>query len=123
MKKVLFVDDEEDLLETGKMFLEEVGYEVDTAKDGLEAMEKVYENRYDLILLDITIPEMDGYQVLRMIKNEPSYKDVPVILVTAKTFKADKFRGMETGANDYITKPYSPADLISVVNSFLKDEG
>lgn len=122
MKRILLVDDEEDLLETGRMFLVEVGYEVDTAKDGLEAMEKVYENKYNLVLLDITIPEMDGYQVLRMVKNEPSCKDIPVILVTARTLKADKFRGKETGADGYITKPYNPPELISVVKSFLKDE-
>lgn len=120
MKKVLLVDDEEDLLETQRMFLEEKGYEVDIAKDGIEAMERVYEKKYDIILLDITIPEMDGYQVLRMIKNEPLYKDVPVIMVTAKTLKADKFRGFETGADGYLTKPYSPEELISMVNSFIK---
>lgn len=122
MKRILLVEDEEDLLETGRMFLVEVGYEVDVAKDGLDAMEKIYENTYNLVLLDITIPEMDGYQVLRMVKNEPSYKDIPVILVTARTLQADKFRGKETGADGYITKPYNPPELISVVKSFLKDE-
>ncbi|MEW6103491.1 MAG: response regulator [bacterium] len=119
MKSILLVDDEEDLVETGKMFLEDAGYEVDTAKDGLEAMEKVYEKKYGLILLDITIPEMDGYQVCRMLKNDPSYKDIPVVMLTAKTLKADKFRGMETGADEYLTKPYTPDELISAVRSFI----
>lgn len=120
MKKILLVDDEEDLVETEKVFLEELGYGVDIAKDGLEAMEKIYKTRYDLVLLDITIPEMDGYQVLRMIKNDSLYKDVPVVLVTAKTLKTDKFRAIETGADGYLTKPYSPQELISMVRSFIK---
>ncbi|MEW6679676.1 MAG: response regulator [bacterium] len=120
MKSILLVEDEEDLVETGKTFLIDAGYEVDTAYDGLEAMEKIYEKRYDLILLDITIPEMDGYQVLRMLKNDPSYKDTPVVLVTAKTLKADKFRGMETGADEYLTKPYNPSELLSMVKSFIE---
>lgn len=119
--KILLVDDEEDLAETQKMFLEEAGYKVDIAKDGLEAMEKIYENQYDLILLDIAIPEINGYQVLRMIKNEPLYKDVPVVMVTAKTLKADKFRSIETGADEYLTKPYSPDELISIVRSFTNE--
>jgi len=119
MKRILLVEDEEDLAETGKIFLEEAGYEVDIAFDGLEAMEKVYNSRYDLVLLDITIPEMDGYQVLRMIKNDPIYKDIPVIMVTARTLKADRFRAKETKADGYITKPYSPNELISCIKSFM----
>lgn len=122
MNKILLVEDEEDLAETQKIFLEDVGYKVDIAKDGLEAMEKVYETKYNLVLLDVTIPEINGYQVLRMIKNEPLYKDIPVVMVTARTLKADKFRGIETGADEYLTKPYSPNELISIVRSFLEDK-
>ncbi len=119
MKSILLVEDEKDLVETGKMFLSDAGYEVDTAADGLEAMEKVYDKKYDLVLLDITIPEMDGYQVCRMIKNLSSYKDIPVVMLTARTLKADKFRGLETGADEYLTKPYSPNELISTVKAFV----
>ncbi|MEW6481892.1 MAG: response regulator [bacterium] len=119
MKSILLVEDEEDLVETERIFLSEAGYEVDVAYDGLEAMEKVYEKRYDLILLDITIPEMNGYQVCRMLKNDPSYKDIPVVMLTAKTLKADKFRGKETGSDEYLTKPYTPDELLSAVKSFI----
>ncbi|HAW50680.1 TPA: two-component system response regulator [bacterium] len=119
MKKILLVEDEEDLVETGSFFLQSAGYDVCVARDGLSAMEAIYDKKPDLIVLDIALPEMDGYQVCRMVKNSPLYKDIPIIMLTAKTLKADKFRGIETGADKYITKPYSPEELLSTVSELL----
>jgi DNA-binding response OmpR family regulator len=119
-KKILLVEDEEDIADTTRITLEAEGYEVDVAKDGLEAVEKTYQAKPDLILLDIILPEMNGYQVCRVLKNDEKYKDIPIIMLTAKTPKSDKFRGIETGADDYLTKPYDPKVLIQKVAEFLK---
>jgi two-component system alkaline phosphatase synthesis response regulator PhoP len=118
-KKILLVDDERDLAETGKIVLEEEGYDVQLAFDGLSAVEKVYEERPDLVVLDISLPEMDGYQVCRVLKNDPQYADIPIIMLTARTQRSDEFRGKETGADEYMTKPYSPQILIESVNRIL----
>ena len=118
-KKILLVDDEIDLAETGKILLEEEGYDVYLAFDGLSAVEKVYEGRPDLVVLDISLPEMDGYQVCRVLKNDPQYADIPIIMLTARTQRSDEFRGKETGADEYMTKPYSPQLLIESVNRIL----
>lgn len=119
-KKILFVDDERDLAETGQILLSEEGYNVELAFDGLSAVEKVYEERPDLVVLDITLPEMDGYQVCRVLKNDPQYSDIPIIMLTARTQRSDEFRGKETGADEYMTKPYSPMELIESVKKILE---
>jgi two-component system alkaline phosphatase synthesis response regulator PhoP len=122
MAKILFVEDEEDIAETGKLLLSAKGYTVDVATDGLTAVEKVYEDRPDLVILDISIPEMDGYQVCRVIKGDPEYCNIPIIMLTARTLQSDRFRGKETGADEYITKPYDPKQLVETVEKFIKDE-
>ncbi|MDI6752632.1 MAG: response regulator [bacterium] len=118
-KKILLVDDEKDLAETGRIVLQEEGYSVELAYDGLSAVEKVYEERPDLVVLDISLPEMDGYQVCRVLKNDPQYSDIPIIMLTARAQRSDEFRGKETGANEYMTKPYSPEMLIESVKKIL----
>ncbi|MBU1599818.1 response regulator [bacterium] len=118
-KKILLVEDERDLADTGKIVLQEEGYSVELAFDGLSAVEKVYEEKPDLVILDISLPEMDGYQVCRVLKNDPQYSDIPIIMLTARTQRSDEFRGKETGADEYMTKPYSPEMLIESVKRIL----
>jgi DNA-binding response OmpR family regulator len=114
-KRILLVDDEEDLVYAVKIQLENNGYEVLVAVDGQDGLEKARHTRVDLIILDLMLPKMNGYQVCRMLKFDEKYKDIPVILFTSRTQKNDEKVGYEVGANAYITKPFEPAILLDKV--------
>jgi two-component system KDP operon response regulator KdpE len=116
-KLVLVVDDEPRMVRFVQMNLELEGYQVSTASDGLEAIAKVREEIPDLVILDIMMPEMDGYETLERIRQVSS---VPVIMLTVKAEEEDKVRGLELGADDYVTKPFSPRELISRVKAALR---
>ena len=118
-KKILIVDDEQDIIEVLKLRLQSVGFDVIAAMDGEEALKKVKEGHPDLILLDVMMPPPNGFQVCRMLKDDPEYKQIPIILLTAKTTESDKFWGTESGADAYITKPYNAADLIDKMRTLL----
>ncbi|HSD63754.1 MAG TPA: response regulator transcription factor [Ignavibacteriaceae bacterium] len=117
--KILLVDDERDIVEFLEYNLIREGFEVITAYDGIEALQKL-NNNPDLIILDIMMPKMDGYDVCRRIRENKAYTDVPVIFLTAKGGEADEIKGLELGASDFIKKPVSPQKLIARVNSNLK---
>ena len=119
MKKILIVEDELSLAETLKMRFEGIGYKVDIAGDGQEAMKKVYANRPNLILLDIMLPKIDGYKVCRILKFDEKYRNIPVIMLTAKAQEEDKELGFSVGANAYITKPFDTKELIQKVKELL----
>lgn len=121
LKRILIVEDEEDIAETTKQIVETAGYKADIAKDGLEAIDKIYKKKYHLLLLDIVLPELNGYQICRILKSEAKYKDIPIIMLTAKTPRSNKFRGIETGADEYLTKPYDSNQLIKKIKELLKD--
>ena len=119
-KKVLVVDDEKLIVKGIRFSLEQDGMEVDCAYDGEEAYEKAKANAYDMILLDIMLPGEDGLDILTRIRADKATADVPVIMVTAKTSELDKVKGLDLGADDYITKPFGVMELISRVKALLR---
>lgn len=123
-KKIFIVEDELDFLSTLRERLEFEGYVVVSAVDGEEALGKIPEEKPDLILLDIMLPEMNGYQVCRELKRNPETETIPVVMVTAKSQESDKFWAKETGADDYVTKPFEMEELLQKVQDNLrKDNG
>lgn len=117
---ILVVDDESDILNLLEYNLKKAGFKVLSAKDGPEAIELAGGRRPDLILLDIMLPNMDGTEVLRRLKSGDSTRSIPVIMLTAKGEEVDRIVGFELGAEDYITKPFSPRELILRVKAVLK---
>lgn len=118
--KVLVVDDEPDILTLLEYNLRKAGFVVLLAKDGPEAIEAARARRPDLVLLDIMLPNMEGTEVLKRLKSHDSTRSIPVIMLTAKGEEVDKIIGFELGAEDYITKPFSPRELILRVKAVLK---
>jgi two-component system alkaline phosphatase synthesis response regulator PhoP/two-component system response regulator VicR len=100
--------------------LERQGYEVVTAFDGKEALQKVEDERPDLVVLDVMMPYMDGFEVLQNLRRNPSTRDIPVIMLTAKAQDADVFKGWQSGVDCYLTKPFNPMELISFVKRIFK---
>jgi two-component system, OmpR family, alkaline phosphatase synthesis response regulator PhoP len=118
-KKILVVDDEVDLVETVRFPLEIEGYNVLVAYNGEEALDRARKENPDLILLDLMLPKLDGYKVCRLLKFDETYKHIPIFMLTAKTQEKDKVLGMETGADEYITKPFDVGDLLKKVKEYL----
>src|SRR3989338_11594834 len=119
---ILVVEDEEDTSLFVKDRLEMEGYQVVTAKDGQEGFDKARENLPDLILLDVMMPKMNGYQVCRKLKLNPVTEAIPIIMVTAKAQGADISFGKETGCDDYLTKPFEMDELLKKISRFLKKD-
>jgi len=119
--KLLIVDDEKDIIEMLQYNLENQGFEVLTAYDGLEALIKLSENP-DLIILDIMMPKLDGFQTLRKIRETKGFEFTPVVFLTARSSEIDEIKGLNIGADDYIQKPISPNRLIARINSKLRRE-
>lgn len=118
-KRILVVDDELDLVETVRFALELEGYEVLVAHNGEEALNLARKESPDLILLDLMLPKLDGYKVCRLLKFDERYKHIPILMLTAKTQEKDKAMGFETGANEFITKPFDMDDLMKKVKGYL----
>ncbi len=119
MKKILIADDRPEVVELVKVTLEGEGYQTIDASDGREALEKIGKEKPDLILLDIIMPRMDGFEVLSKVRKDPKTKDIPVIMLTAKGQKVDKEKGGTLGAQDYIIKPFSPSRLLRKIEEIL----
>lgn len=119
-KKILVVEDEEDILYTLCFRLEAEGYECITSKDGLDALNKARELKPDLILLDVMLPKMNGYKISRLLKFDEKYQHIPIIMLTAKTQEMDRITGIETGADAYINKPFEMEALIKLLKNYLK---
>ena len=117
---VLIVEDQEALVTMLKYNLEGVGFRVNTAGDGEEALVAAAEEVPDLILLDWMLPLMSGIEVCRQLRSKPETKRVPIIMLTARGEETDKLRGLDSGCDDYITKPFSPAELIARINAVLR---
>ena len=117
-KRILVVDDEPSIVTLVKFNLEKVGYEVEVATDGRQAVDKCNQSDFDLMVLDIMLPELDGIEVLKEIRKKQI--EVPVILLTAKDEELDKILGLELGADDYMTKPFSPRELTARVKAILR---
>lgn len=116
-RRILVVDDEERMVRFIRLNLEHDGFQVVEAFNGVQAIEKVRSNLPDMVLLDVMMPDIDGFEVLRIIREVSS---VPVIMLTAKGEEDDRVRGLELGADDYITKPFSPRELVSRVRAVLR---
>lgn len=116
-KLILVVDDEERMIGFIRMNLEIEGYRVIQARNGLEALEKTRDELPDLIILDVMMPEMDGFETLKLLRE---ISNAPVIMLTVKADEEDKVRGLELGADDYVTKPFSPRELASRVKAVLR---
>lgn len=116
-KKLLVVDDEDRIRRLLKMYLEKADYSIDEAENGQQALEKAMENDYDLILLDVMMPEMDGVEVAEEIRKE---KDTPIMMLTAKGEELNRIQGFEAGVDDYIVKPFSPREIVLRVAAIIK---
>ncbi|HPA57659.1 MAG TPA: response regulator transcription factor [bacterium] len=119
-ERILLVDDEEDILNLVKYNLERDGYKVETVTTGEAAVRAARENVPDLILLDLMLPGMDGFDVCRILKNDKNVMKTPIVMLTAKGEDSDIVAGLELGADDYITKPFSPRVLIARVKAVLR---
>ena len=119
-EKILIVDDEEDILELLKYNLSREGYKVSCAASGEETLRAVRSGIPDLIVLDLMLPGIDGLDVARQLKNDSKTRDVPIVMLTAKGEEADIVTGLELGADDYITKPFSPRVLLARVRAVLR---
>ncbi len=118
-RKILVVDDDPDIFEIVETNLEGAGYEVVGASDGADGLRKVRAENPDLVVLDVLMPEMDGWEVLRQIEADSQTAGLPVIMLTCKSEDADILRGLEEGAVEYVTKPFYPENLVASVKILL----
>jgi two-component system alkaline phosphatase synthesis response regulator PhoP len=119
-KKVLVVEDERDISRLIKHYLEKEGFRVLTAASGVEALKKVKEEKPDLLVLDLMLPEMDGLEVCKRVRAVPETAMLPIIMLTAKAEESDTVIGLELGADDYVTKPFSPKALVARAKALLR---
>ena len=120
--KILVVDDEPDVVELVDFNLKAAGYDVVTATDGEEALKKARAVLPSLIILDLMLPEVDGLEVCKILRREPQTSGIPIIMLTAKAAEIDRILGLELGADDYVTKPFSPRELVLRVKRLLRSE-
>src|SRR2546430_2778795 len=118
--RVLVVDDEADLVRILQFGLQGIGYQVETASDGQEALKKAREQKPDLILLDLMLPKLDGYKVCRMLKFDERYKSIPIVILSARTQEADREMARSTGADLFITKPYNLEEILQTIQNLLQ---
>ncbi|NND35127.1 MAG: response regulator transcription factor [Saprospiraceae bacterium] len=118
MKSILAIEDDPSLLELLKIHLSDINCQLDTAEDGLEGLKKILENEYDLIILDVMLPSIDGFELCKRIRSERI--PTPVLMLTAKSEEIDKILGLEIGADDYVVKPFSIRELIARVKALLR---
>src|SRR6266403_612680 len=117
--RVLVVEDDQDLVELLEFNLRSAGFSTSTASNGVEALQKARSTVPDLILLDLMLPELDGFAVCEILRRDPATASVPIIMLTALSSELARFTGLECGANDYVTKPFSPKLLVSRVGEML----
>lgn len=118
-KRVLLAEDEKNVILGVRTCLDAVGYQVEIVEDGEEALNAVRREHPDLILLDLLMPKIDGFEVLKILKGDEATKQIPIIVLTAKAEEEDRQRAMDLGANDYMTKPFKPQDLWDRLKHYL----
>lgn len=123
MKKILVVDDEPDLVELVSYNLKKEGYEVASALDGEEALGKLRSGAFDLLVLDLMLPGIQGIELCRILRGEPKTEHLPIVMLTARTEEIDRILGLELGADDYITKPFNPRELVARIKAILRRTG
>lgn len=119
-KKILIVEDEAELVEMLKIRLEAAGYDIISAYDGEEGMEKAKKEKPDLILLDLMLPKIDGYQICSTLKKDKIYSHIPIVIFSARAQKHEIKMGEELGAEAYITKPFEPSVLLAKISELVK---
>lgn len=122
MKKILIVDDEQDIVESLKFVLEIYDYTCYCAYNGEDGLKLAREIKPDLIILDVMMPRINGYKISRLLKFDKKYKDIPILMITARSQEEDKLIGEETGADEYITKPFDLDDVVKTVQKYLNPE-
>jgi two-component system alkaline phosphatase synthesis response regulator PhoP len=118
--RILVVDDDKEVVRLMRGYLEQSGYEVLVAYNGQTAMRIIHHDRPDLVLLDLMLPDQDGWDITRAVRSDPSIQHTPIIMLTARVTDADKIVGLEIGADDYVTKPYNPREVVSRVRARLR---
>jgi phosphate regulon transcriptional regulator PhoB len=118
--KILIVDDEPDIVELVSYNLKKDGFSVTTASDGEEALNKIRKNKFDLVVLDLMMPGIQGVELCRIIRNDPKTAGIPIIMLTAKGEEVDRVIGLESGADDYMTKPFSSRELVARIKAVLR---
>ncbi len=118
--RVLVIEDEQDVAELIRYNLAKEGYEVRVVANGVDGLKQARESRPDMILLDIMVPQLNGWEVCRRLKQEPDTREVPVIMVTGRVEEGDKVLGFEMGADDYVTKPFSPRELLARIRAVIR---
>jgi phosphate regulon transcriptional regulator PhoB len=121
--KILIVDDEPDIVDLVSYNLKKDGFRVTTASDGEEALNKIKKDKYDLVVLDLMLPGIQGVELCRIIRNNPKTAGTPIIMLTAKGEEVDRIIGLESGADDYMTKPFSSRELIARIKAVLRRTG
>ena len=122
-KRILIIEDEQDIITTLIFRLEAEGYEIITAMDGEDGLDKAKKEKPDLILLDLMLPKMNGYKVCALLKSDSRFKHIPIIIFTARAEKADRKKSAEAGADAYITKPFEPPVLLAKIKELLGEQG
>jgi phosphate regulon transcriptional regulator PhoB len=121
--KILIVDDEPDIVDLISYNLKKDGFKVTTASDGEEALDKIRKNKFDLVVLDLMLPTIQGGELCRIMKNEPKTAGIPIIMLTAIGEEMDRVLGLESGADDYMTKPFSVRELVARIRAVLRRAG
>lgn len=121
-QEILIVDDESNIVLSLQFLMRQQGYSVRTAEDGEQAIAALSDHLPDLLLLDVMMPHKDGYEVCQLIRQTPQWSQLPIIMLTAKGREVEREKGLAMGANDYITKPFSTADVVAVVGRYLNKE-
>ena len=122
-RTVLLVDDEPNIILSLEFLIEQAGYEARVARDGEAALKSIEERKPDLVLLDVTLPKRDGFDVCQRIRANPAWNDIRIVMLTAKGRDSEREKGLALGANAYITKPFSTREAMEQIKRFLDDEG
>ncbi len=119
-KQIFIVDDEADIVELVSYNLKKEGFSVDAASDGETALAKIRKGKYDLLILDLMLPKIQGIELCRILRSDPKTAGLPIIMLTAKGEEVDRILGLEMGADDYMTKPFSPRELVARIKAVLR---
>jgi len=119
-KRILIIEDEKDIRELLQLYLKREGYDVHIAKDGETGLRKASQERFDLVLLDLMLPQLDGLEICRSLRSRPQTAGLPIIMITAKAEESDRIVGLEMGADDYITKPFSPREVLARIKAIFR---
>ncbi len=120
MRRALVVEDDPDIVELVTLYLSKEGFAVDSVGDGRDALQRVRAGRYDLLILDLQLPGADGLTICAAVRGDRATRDIPVVLLTARGDEADRIVGLEMGADDYVTKPFSPKELVARVRALFR---